>query len=190
MSTTQAAIYARVSSERQATAQTIASQLAALLGLTNGLPAAEEYARAVGVDLTNLSPRSFAASPIVVLIDGNNYVRSMQKVNPDHSVTFYCAIEEGLVLRVASGVDLVENLEEAFARIHAEIGPPQLVLACDCILRKMEIVQDRLEGRVADVFLRNNTVGFNTYGEQFRGVHVNQTLTGVAIGTVSEETKN
>ena len=30
MSTTQAAIYARVSSERQATAQTIASQLAAL----------------------------------------------------------------------------------------------------------------------------------------------------------------
>ena len=25
-------------------------------------------------------------------------------------------------------------------------------------------------------------VGFSTYGEQFNGIHVNQTLTGVAIG--------
>jgi hypothetical protein len=25
-------------------------------------------------------------------------------------------------------------------------------------------------------------VGFSTYGEQFRGMHVNQTLTGIAFG--------
>ena len=29
---------------------------------------------------------------------------------------------------------------------------------------------------------RNNALGFNTYGEQFCGVHVNQTLTAVALG--------
>lgn len=151
----------------------------------NGLPAATEYARLVGVDLNHLTPKSFASSPVVVLIDGSNYVRSMQKVNPDGSVTFFCAIEEGLVLRVASGVDLMQNLEEAFAQIQREIGPPQLVVACDCMLRKTEILQNGLEGRVAKTFARNNAVGFNTYGEQFRGVHVNQTLTGVAIGTLS-----
>ena len=27
-----------------------------------------------------------------------------------------------------------------------------------------------------------NTTGFATYGEQFRGIHVNQTFVGVAIG--------
>ncbi len=57
----------------------------------NGLPAAEEYARMLGVDPRDLGPAHFAASPVVVLIDGGNYVRSIQKVNPDGSLKFYCA---------------------------------------------------------------------------------------------------
>jgi hypothetical protein len=153
----------------------------------DGLPAAQEYARLLGVDLPNLSPSCFAASPVVVLIDGNNYVRSIQRVNDDGSMTFYCAIEEGLVLRVARGVDLIQNLEEAFTRVRSLIGPPELVIGCDCILRRLEIVQNRLEGPVGDLFRGNNTIGFNTYGEQFRGVHVNQTLSGIAIGRASTE---
>ena len=151
----------------------------------NGLPAAPEYARLVGVDISDINPQRFAVSPVVVLIDGNNYVRSIQKVNPDDSMTFFCAIEEGLVLRIARGINLVENLEKSMAEILAEIGPPQLVLTFDCILRKLEIAQNQLEGRVGDILRRNNAIGFNTYGEQFRGVHVNQTLSGVALGGIS-----
>ena len=152
----------------------------------NGLPAAEEYARLVGVDIHELNGRSFATSPVVVMIDGTDYVRSIQKVNSDGSLSFYCAIEEGLVLRVAHGVDLVHNLEEAFAQIRREVGPPQLVLGFDCVLRNLEITQNGLKGRVGEIFLRNNTVGFSSYGEQYRGIHVNQTLTGCAIGLPPE----
>lgn len=148
----------------------------------NGLPAAQEYARLLGIKVEGLDAKRFAASPVVVLIDGNNYVRSIQKVNSNGSLTFFCAIEEGLVLRIARGIDLLENLERTFAEVRGEIGPPQLVLGWDCILRRLEIVHDRLQDHVEAIFQSNNTVGFNTYGEQFRGVHVNQTLTGVALG--------
>jgi hypothetical protein len=148
----------------------------------NGLPAAQEYARITGVDVNDLDPTRFAASPVVVLIDGVDYVRSIQKANPDGSLTFYCAIEEGLVLRVARGVDLIDNLIHTFQRIEAEIGRPQVVFGCDCILRQLEITQCGLKDRVAEVLREYNTVGFNTYGEQFAGVHVNQTFTGIAIG--------
>lgn len=148
----------------------------------DGWPAAEAYARLVGSDVKTLDPLRFAESPVVVLIDGANYVRSIQKANPDGSLTFFCAIEEGVVLRVGHGVDLMENLEHAFAGIRAAIGPPQLVLACDCILRKLEIAQSGLIDRVDAIFRDNNVIGFNSYGEQYRGVHVNQTLTGIAIG--------
>jgi hypothetical protein len=103
-------------------------------------------------------------------------------VNTDGSLTFFCAIEEGLVLRVARGVNLLENLEQTLAGVRAEIGVPQVVLSCDCILRKLEIAQDHLGDQVGDILKRHNAVGFNTYGEQFRGVHVNQTLSAVAIG--------
>jgi len=156
----------------------------------NGLPAAQEYARILDIDARDLAPKRFAAWPVVVLIDGTNYVRSIQKVNPDGSLTFFCAIENGLVLRVAKGVDLVGNLEQTFAQIRAEIGRPQLVLACDCILRKLEIFQSSLTDSVGEVFLRNNTIGFNSYGEQFHGVHVNQMLVGIAIGTDSMESED
>jgi hypothetical protein len=152
----------------------------------NGLPAAQEYARLVGVDLHELNPMRFAASPVVVMIDGTDYVRSIQKANPDGSLTFFCAIEEGLVFRVAYGVGLVNNLEQTFEKIHEDVGEPQLVIGCDCILRNLEISSSGLKDRVGEIFKNNSTIGFNSYGEQFHGVHVNQTLTGIAIGTLTE----
>ena len=152
----------------------------------NGLPAVEEYARLVGVEVHELNPMCFAASPVVVMIDGTDYVRSIQKANPDGSLTFFCAIEEGVVFRVARGVGLVNNIEQTFDNIRAEIGQPQLVIGCDCILRNLEVSQDGLKDRVGEIFRRSNTIGFSSYGEQFHGVHVNQTLTGIAIGSDPE----
>ena len=151
----------------------------------NALPAAEEYARIVGVAVKDLDPTRFAASPVVVVIDGTDYVRSIQKANPDGSLTFYSAIDEGIVLRVARGVDLVGNLGATFDGLRAEVGPLQVVIGCDCILRNLEMTQHGLKDQVADLLRANNVVGFSTYGEQFRGAHVNQTLTGVAIGTAN-----
>lgn len=153
----------------------------------DGWPAAERYAEILGTDVKSLDPSRFAEQPIVVAIDGTNYVRSIQKVNPDGSLTFFCAIEEGLVLRGALGVDLVGNMQEVFAEIQAAIGQPQLVIGCDCILRKLEITQRGLVDRVEDVFRDNNAIGFSSYGEQYLGVHVNQTLTGIAIGDLPDD---
>jgi len=135
----------------------------------------------------NLDPMRFATSPVVVVIAGTNYVRSIEKANADHSLTFYSAIEEGMVLQVARGANLVGNLEQAFAGIHDAIGEPQLVIGFDCILRRLEVVQRGLGKPVEDAFLRNKVIGFSSYGEQYRGVHINQTLTGVAIGSPGKE---
>ncbi|MDO8989689.1 MAG: nitric oxide-sensing protein NosP [Sideroxyarcus sp.] len=152
----------------------------------NGMPAAAEYARLIGVAPDRLDEKAFAASPLVVVIDGMDYVRGIQKANADGSLTFFCAIEDGVVLRVAHGIDLVENLKQTFDNIVAEIGPPQLVFGCDCILRNEEVAHNGQKTRVAEIFRNNNTVGFNSYGEQFRGIHVNQTFTGIAIGSRPE----
>lgn len=154
----------------------------------NGLPASQEYARMLGIDARDLDSARFAAWPLVLTIGGTTYVRAIQKANPDGSLTFFCAIENGLVLRLAQGANLLQNLEQTFARIRAEIGPPLLVLGFDCMGRKLEIAQSLDKQRIGEVLLQNNCVGFNTYGEQFRGVHVNQTLVGIAIGAHTPET--
>jgi hypothetical protein len=148
----------------------------------NGLPAAEEYARLTGVPASDLTPSCFASSPVVVVIDGTDYVRSIQRMNEDGSLTFYCAIDEGLVLRVARGGDMLDNLGRALDEARTAVGEPQLTLVSDCILRRLEMMQKGMEPAVEELFKHCNAVGFSTYGEQFRGVHVNQTVTGIAIG--------
>lgn len=148
----------------------------------NGVPAAEEYARLLGVPVSDLNSVGFASSPLVVVIDGVGYVRSIQKANPDGSMKFFCAIEEGVVLRLGHGQELLKKFAAAFGQSNKEIGRTQLVIGFDCILRNEEISQRALKAEVSDLLRRNNTVGFSSYGEQFHGVHVNQTFTGVAIG--------
>lgn len=148
----------------------------------NGLPAAQEFARLLGVTVGELTPALFATSPVVVMIDNVCYVRSIQRANLDDSLNFYCTIEEGLVLRVVRGLNMVENLRLAFANISAQIGKPQLTLACDCILRKLEASQSDMNEQINELLRANHVIGFNTYGEQFRGVHVNQTIVAIAFG--------
>lgn len=148
----------------------------------NGEPAAREYARVVGLEIDKLTPFVFASHPVVVRIGGVSYLRSIQKVNEDESLTFFCAIDDGIVLTVGRAIDLVDNLAEAFEAVHKQIGTPSLTLGCDCILRRLEILQSGLEERVSQLMVANNVVGFATYGEQFNGMHVNQTFTGVALG--------
>ncbi len=148
----------------------------------NGKPAASEFARLVGLPITELTPMIFATHPVVVRIGGQYFVRSIATVNEDESLTFFCAIDEGIVLKIARGVDLVQNLTEAFEKVRATIGPPLLVLGCDCILRRMECEREGVKEQVGQIFSDNNVIGFATYGEQFNSMHVNQTFTGIAIG--------
>jgi hypothetical protein len=149
----------------------------------NGKPAAREFARLLGLAaVTELTPMVFATYPVVVRVGGQYFVRSIGIVNPDESLTFFCAIDEGIVLTIARGVDMVENLQQAFDTVEAEIGPPQLVLGCDCVLRRLETEREGIKGRIGEIFARNNVIGFATYGEQFNSMHVNQTFTGIAIG--------
>ncbi len=148
----------------------------------NGYPAAIEYARCVGANINELNPMQFSASPIVVRINGVDYVRAIQSVNPDKSLTFYCAIDNGLILKAAYGVDMLKSLEKTFAQISTEIGLPELILGCDCILRKIEIQRTGIKKQMDALLQHYHVVGFSTYGEQYMGMHISQTLTGIAIG--------
>lgn len=148
----------------------------------NAAPAAIEYARVLGLTHDQLEPNVFAVHPVAVRIGGSLYVRSIMRANPDHSLNFACAIEEGLVVSVAKGSDMLADLQHLFDQVREAVGPPALVLGCDCLFRKMEMDQRNLRGTFGELLAENQVVGFTTYGEQFNGMHVNQTFTGVALG--------
>lgn len=148
----------------------------------DGKPAAWEYARILGLEIDELKPMVFSKYPVMLKIGGEYYVRSIQKVNPDGSLTFFCAIDEGLVLTLCQGVNLVDNLQQALEDATENTENPQLIIGCECILRRIEVMEKGLSEEVDGLFAKYNVMGFHTYGEQYNLIHVNQTLTAVVIG--------
>jgi len=73
-------------------------------------------------------------------------------------------------------------LKQQLSEIERHIPNPRLILGFDCILRRLEAQEKKIGNDVRKALEGLNFVGFSTYGEQFNAVHVNQTLTGVAIG--------
>ena len=148
----------------------------------NAEPAAREYASAIGLLPNDLGPFSFASYPLVVKVGGEYYCRSIRNMNPDGSLTFFCAIDEGLVFTVARPQDMVNSARQTLEEVETALGGIDLVLGFDCILRRLDAENRQIRHQVDALYRRFNVVGFHTYGEQYNAMHLNQTLTGIAFG--------
>jgi len=145
----------------------------------NGEPAAREYARLVGVDI--LSDRIFAEHPMMVRVGGQYHARAVMRAEWDESLVFHSAIERGLVLRLGHSTGALRGLGKGLAQCDEK--------ALDAVIA-FNSVQNWLEIEAADqlfdlleIYRANRFVGFQTYGEQYRDLHLNRSLLGLAIGT-------
>jgi len=152
----------------------------------DGEPAVEVYARLVGCPVAELTPMVFATHPLVIKLGGAEYVRSIQKANPDGSLSFYCAIDEGLVLTLSEGRDLLTRIEDLFEDLRARIGVPEVVIGFECVLNRLEAERNQIKHHLSRLHAANNVTGFASFGEQWGSMHVNQTFTGIAIGRGAE----
>ncbi|GJD89992.1 hypothetical protein BHAOGJBA_3526 [Methylobacterium hispanicum] len=148
----------------------------------NAEPAAREYAMAVGLDPEGLSPMSFAAYPLAVKVGGEYFCRSIRRLNPDGSLSFFCAIDEGVVLTLAEPRDIVAATHAELTRLDQALGGIDLIIGFECVLRRLDAETRQVRQGIADLYRRFNVIGFETYGEQYRAMHLNQTFTGIAIG--------
>lgn len=152
-----------------------------IVQMINAEPAAQEYARLLGKDPNQLDRFTFAAHPVVVRLGDTHHVRAIQQVDADGALVFFSAINEGMVLTLAVSQDIAAHLDDGLAQLTRTGLPPPQILGCDCLLRRIEATQSQRARDISDILRHRNVVGFSTYGEQIGALHVNQTLTGVAI---------
>lgn len=146
----------------------------------NAEPAAVEYARIVGKNPDELDQFTFASHPVVVRIGDTHHVRAIQQVNENGELVFFAAIDEGMVLTVAEPQNIATHLKSQLDRL-SQAGGLVDILGCDCILRRIEAEQVQVTHRLSEILADHKVVGFSTYGEQIGPLHVNHTMTGVAI---------
>ena len=151
----------------------------------NAAPAAREYADCIGVDAASLNSMSFASHPVVVKVGGEYYCRSIGHANEDGSLTFFCAMDTGVVLTMSRSLHLVDSAREAFGSVVDRLDNADFVLGFDCALRRLDAENRQMKRELSDVYRDFGVVGFNTFGEQYGAMHLNQTFTGLAIGARS-----
>ena len=161
---------------------TSASPQSRIVHELNAEPAALAYADLLGLSVAELDATVFALNPLAVRIGQEYYIRSIQKVNADMSLTFYCAMANGMVLTAMQPGDMLADLANKLNQLTPALGLPLLTIGCDCVLRKIEVSKLALAKPAAALFKEFKVLGFNTYGEHFNGVHLNQTFTGVMLG--------
>ncbi len=147
----------------------------------NALPAADEYRRLAGAPGAVLDTTFFAAHPPMVRMGGAYHVRSIQTANADGSLTFYGAVDRGVVLAVGEPVDRIAQLSAFFDGLRSELGEIDHVLGFDCVLNRIDAETRQITRTVSDLYAVNRVRGFNTYGEQYGAAHLNQTFTGLVI---------
>ncbi len=148
----------------------------------NGEPAATVYSDLLGIPIDELENEVFSLHPLAVKIGGEYYIRSIQRVNKDfNSLSFYCAVDVGIVLNEVSLTNINEPLLRQLQKIRSGLGSPHMVLGCDCFLRRLEVASKSLCEETKAIQSEFNLVGFNAYGEHINGLHLNQTFTGVYI---------
>lgn len=144
----------------------------------NAEPAAEEYARIVGVPVSELTPLIFARHPLLVNMGGRYFVRAIREPTEDGGLMLMSSIDTGAVMSLGLAEDLTEGFE---AMLRDLPSTPSLILSFDCILRRLALEHAGLGTAIKDIFSRYNMAGFSTFGEQHGGIHMNQTFVGLAF---------
>ncbi|CAN5890392.1 FIST N-terminal domain-containing protein [soil metagenome] len=148
----------------------------------DGRRALDAYASALGIATEQVTDDVTFMNPVTFSCQGEIYVRSIQRLDPDGTIDFYCGVEEGMVLEIGGHHSITEALQADVTKITARSGPLDFMLGYNCILRALEADKEGLVGELGQLWraASKTSIGFDTYGEQLDGLHINQTL--VAIG--------
>jgi len=91
----------------------------------DGRPALEVYAAACGFRKRPRESRDFAPFPLMIRIGGHYYPRGMQRIYPDGTLEFACALEPGLVVALGKPGDMIARPGCPLAGIRATDRSPE-----------------------------------------------------------------
>jgi len=147
----------------------------------DGMPAAARMAQLLGCGMEDITADRLTTKPMMLRCGDHFFVRGVHTVHPDASLSFFCALREGDILHIGRGADIVDITASYFEALRRTDSTPDLVLGFDCIQRRIELAMRGKTAEMNTLFKQVPLTGFSTFGEQYNGQHVNQTMTGVAF---------
>ncbi len=149
----------------------------------DGMPAAVRYAQLLGIEVADLDINVFSSHPLIYQHRHECYVRSVSHLGENNSLIFHSAIEEGMILNLCSHQDMTQHFKQTLNGITVPANKIMLTFMFNCMLRCVEAESSNVIQQHASEIaaISSHVFGFDTYGEQWNGLHINQTLVALAI---------
>jgi hypothetical protein len=147
----------------------------------NGAPASTEFARMCGLRPEEIDREHLALHPAIITVGERAYPRGFAELLDDGSLRCACAIDEGVVFRVAAQIDYVDHLANSLEGIREDLGEPLLLLGLECAARRQMVEQQGLSSEVATLFKSFNVWGFSCMGEQANSLNMNNSFNCIAF---------
>ena len=161
---------------------TKADSLQRLVWEIDGEPAAQYYARKIGVnDVSKLDAGIFSRNPLGVRIGNTVYVRAPSSVVEGRGLQFNCYIEAGTRVSLLKHGDIIANAKESLVEARQYLPEIQGSLLINCALRYLELNELHKCDDFNRVYSGCPFIGFNSFGEELF-THHNQTLIAVFFG--------
>lgn len=143
-------------------------------------PADEEYARILGIPLYDLHD-AFISHPLGQKIDGELFINSPQKINHDHSITFYSEIIPNKFIDVLG----LGDMKQIMAETREKMGMKPSTLLSDQLRPERSVFKKH--GKWREVFASLDELNGKrsrirqALGEQYNFEHCNQTMVLLGI---------
>ncbi len=151
----------------------------------DGKPALVRYREVFQLDDGELTNQVAGQCPFGYYVEGRAFVRSVMAVDGD-ALQFACGVDRGTALVPMRPGDMIATTDEALSQVSDDLhGDMAALIAFSCYGRFLECEASGTVGDVGSVLAKYPVVGLNTFGEQVNSLHVNHTLTGLALGVGS-----
>ena len=148
----------------------------------NHEPATRAYAKALGISEQQL-PQYFMTNPLGRRFNEEILIASPFRVEANGALAFYCQVFQDAVVELLEPKDPVTTLQKTLSEFTSQFDTLEGVLACNCILRKLQFQEQRLFPALNNQLSQlPNLSGFSSYGEQLNKSLINQTLLLIGFG--------
>ncbi|WP_431027216.1 FIST signal transduction protein [Lysinibacillus sp. LZ02] len=148
----------------------------------NGRKATAVYADLLGVKESELT-QYFMSNPVGRRFNNEIFIASPFQVLPNGAIQFYCQVFQDSIVEILEPMDPVETLQQTLANFTSQFSQLEGVLACNCILRKLQFQSQRIFPELnRELTKLPNLGGFCSYGEQLNKSLINQTLVLLGFG--------
>lgn len=137
-------------------------------------PAVEVYAEAMGMKVEDLTPEVFLYHPFGLMVEDQPFIRTIRQKLDNGCVQLFCAVKDGLRLRLMKPSDIVERTAKDLAVARQGLAGIRAILDFDCAHRALMLAESKNYPKYAQLFDGIETAGFSTYGETYIGF-INQT---------------